>query len=407
VSDYARSMPALGFDPAPGDDGLTRGLAKTHASVVQELQQVLALVKGIDLTSWQGDAGAATRTLIGTFPPALQQTITNAQQLQSAAGSWTSQLSGFQSEADALERQAASASPAPGAPSSTPAPSPGPTPSPSPGPAPVAPGGSGASGSTLAQIQAQAHELNGRYLSAAKSTADPVDEDPGLWEKSEPIRKVLEAVLAPLDIVAADHWIDLLKEAAGVPAEWLSELDEQIEGIESLQAEGKSAVEALIEAAKVADRVTVDADAWEAFAPSWLKLAAGSLSEIRGLSYGLGALGVLADLGTVISPQDSGALGWVDRGAAGVNGALLIANMATDEIPVVGEVTLVATGLYLAGDFLYHHWTPFRDVSNDVGHATVTAVKWTGHAAVTAAKATGHAVSSAYHSVTSTIGSWF
>jgi hypothetical protein len=386
-------MPALGFDPTPGDDGLTQGLAKTHAQVVQELQQVLALVKGIDLTSWQGDAGAATRTLVGTFPPALQQTITMAQQLQSAAGSWTSQLSGFQSEADALERQAANASPAPGAPSSTPTPSPTPTPtpSPSPGAAPTPPGGT-----TLAQIQAKAHELNGRYLSASKSTAEPVDEDPGLWEKSEPIRKVLEAVLAPLDIVAADHWIDLLKEAAGVPAEWLSELDEQIEGIESLQKEGKSAVDALIEAAKVADRVTVDADAWEAFAPSWLKMAAGSLSEIRGLSYGLGALGVLADLGTVVSPQDSGALGWVDRGAAGFNGALLIANMATDDIPVVGEVTIVVTGVYLAGDFLYHHWTPFHNVANDVGHATVTAAKWTGHT-----------VASAYHSVTSTIGSWF
>jgi len=396
VSDYARPMPALGFDPTPGDDGLTRGLARTHAQVIDELQQVLAMVKGIDLSSWQGDAGAATRTLVGTFPPALQQTITMAQQLQSAAGSWTSQLTGFQSEADALERQAANASPAPGAPSGQPAPSASPTPSPSPGPAPVPPGGAAPAGSTLPQIQAQARELNGRYLSAATSTAEPVDEDPGLWEKSEPIRKVLEAVLAPLDIVAADHWIDLLKEAAGVPAEWLSQLDEQIETIESLRKAGQPAADALIEAAKLADRVGVNADAWDAFAPAWLKMAAGSLSEIRGLSYALGGLGVLADAGTVISPQDSGAMGWVDRGAAGVNGALLIANMATDEIPVVGEVTLIGTGLYLAGDFLYHHWTPFHDVANDVGHATVTAVDWTGHKAA-----------SAWHSVTSTIGSWF
>jgi hypothetical protein len=396
VSDYARPMPALGFDPTPGDDGLTRGLARTHAQVIQELQQVLSMVRGIDLSSWQGDAGAATRTLVGTFPPALQQTITMAQGLQSAAGSWTSQLTGFQSEADALERQAANASPAPGAPAGHPAPSASPTPSPSPGAAPVPPGGAPPAGTTLTQIQAKAHELNGRYLSAAKSTAEPVDEDPGLWEKSEPIRKVLEAVLAPLDIVAADHWIDLLKEAAGVPAEWLSQLDEQIETIESLRKAGQPAADALIEAAKLADRVGVNADAWDAFAPAWLKMAAGSLSEINGLSYALGGLGVLADVGTVISPQDSGALGWVDRGAAGVNGALLIANMATDEIPVVGEVTLIGTGLYLAGDFLYHHWTPFHDVANDIGHGTVSAVEWTGHKAA-----------SAWHSVTSTVGSWF
>jgi hypothetical protein len=26
-----------------------------------------------------------------------------------------------------------------------------------------------------------------------------------------------------------------------------------------------------------------------------------------------------------------------------------------EEIPVVGEVTLAGTGVYLAGDYLYHH----------------------------------------------------
>jgi hypothetical protein len=67
-----------------------------------------------------------------------------------------------------------------------------------------------------------------------------------------------------------------------------------------------------------------------------------------------------------------------------------------DEIPGVGEVMLAASGVYLAGDFLYHHWTPFHDVADDVGHATVTV-----------ADGIGHAARSAWHSVTSTIGSWF
>ena len=52
--------------------------------------------------------------------------------------------------------------------------------------------------------------------------------------------------------------------------------------------------------------------------------------------------------------------------------------------------------MYLAGDYLYHHWTPFRDVADEVGHATV---KVTDEA--------GHVARSAWHSVTSTIGSWF
>jgi hypothetical protein len=70
--------------------------------------------------------------------------------------------------------------------------------------------------------------------------------------------------------------------------------------------------------------------------------------------------------------------------------------MAMEEFPVVGQVTIAATGIYLAGDYLYHHWTPFRDVANDIGHATVKA-----------AGDVGHAASSAWHSVSSSIGSWF
>ena len=40
---YARSLPALGFDPAPGDVDLTRNLAQRHSLVAQEARQVLAL----------------------------------------------------------------------------------------------------------------------------------------------------------------------------------------------------------------------------------------------------------------------------------------------------------------------------------------------------------------------------
>lgn len=33
---------------------------------------------------------------------------------------------------------------------------------------------------------------------------------------------------------------------------------------------------------------------------------------------------------------------------------------------------MAATGIYLASDYLYQHWTPFRDVANDAGHAVVS-----------------------------------
>jgi hypothetical protein len=62
-----------------------------------------------------------------------------------------------------------------------------------------------AASATVSGIHSQAQELHQRYLAAAGRTAAGVEEHSGLWGDTEPVRKVLEAVLAPLDIVAADH----------------------------------------------------------------------------------------------------------------------------------------------------------------------------------------------------------
>ena len=255
----------------------------------------------------------------------------------------------------------------------------------------------------------------------------------GLWERTEPGRKLVELILAPFDIVAADHWIDLLKEMAGQPREWLNDLDETISEVAELQKAGAPAGERLIAAGYQAERTGAKADAFDAFAPGWLKAAAGSISEIRGLSYALTGLGLIADTSDLISPQDHGVMGTIDRLAAGANAAALILhqgierglvkfrpptvdrpaeavpeevvaedgaaaseeavteggavaseaavdaglitlNASLDWIPVAGEVVIIGTGVYLAGDFLYHHWTPFRDVAKAVGHATVRVV---------------------------------
>jgi hypothetical protein len=248
-------------------------------------------------------------------------------------------------------------------------------------------------------IHRQAEELHERYLAAASNTAAAAGDQSGLWGSTEPVRKVLEFVLAPLDIVAADHWVSALEKVAGVPDEWVKELDEPLNEIKQLIGEGKSPVENLIETAKLFESTGSKLDAWYTFAPGWLRTAAGSIAEIRGLSYGLSGLGLVADAGTIVSPQDQGAMGWADRSVAVVNGGLITADLVMASFPGVGEVALAATGMYLAGDFLYHHWTPFRDVANDVGHATVHV-----------ADDVGHAASSAWHSVTSVtsaIGSWF
>jgi hypothetical protein len=65
-------------------------------------------------------------------------------------------------------------------------------------------------------------------------------------------------------------------------------------------------------------------DAWSAFAPGWLKAAAGSIAEIRGLSNVLTGLGLVGDASTLISPQDHGVMAMIDRIAAGSNAAAML-----------------------------------------------------------------------------------
>jgi hypothetical protein len=398
VNAYARSLPTLGFDPAPGDVDLTRNLARQHSLVAQEARQVLALVERLNLSPLQGRAADALRAIQATFPPALRSTASAAETLQAAASSWANQLSGFQAEADALERQAAAATAHHQALQAQQATMP-------PGSI-VLTADVQAASATVTAIHAQAQELHQRYLAAAGKTAASVDGHKSVWENTEPVRKVLEVALAPLDMVAADHWVSWLKEVAGVPSEWVAEVDEKIKAVNALIRAGKSPIEELITAGKVAESAGGKIDAWYAFAPGWLKSAAGSIAEIRGLSYTLSGLGLVGDAGTLISPQNQGALGNVDRGVAGLNALLITGDLALGGLPVVGEVALAATGMYLAGDWAYQHWTPFHDVANDVGHATVHVVDDIGHNAVKQADEVGHAAVSAWHAVTS-IGSLF
>lgn len=126
-------------------------------------------------------------------------------------------------------------------------------------------------------------------------------------------------------------------------------------------------------------------DAWKAGGQA--VVATSRLGD--GIALGSDMLAITGDVYTEIKPEDSGAMGWVDRGAAGVNAAAAgldtgyaVAGLVmgvTYEVPVVGEVAMVGTGLYLGADYLYHHWTPFHDAANDVGHAVATGAKDAWH----------------------------
>ena len=87
MNDYARSLPHLGFDPAPGDVGLTQYLARRHYQVAAEARQVLAMIEKLELNALQGRAADAMRALQATFPPALRNTASAAATLHAATAS--------------------------------------------------------------------------------------------------------------------------------------------------------------------------------------------------------------------------------------------------------------------------------------------------------------------------------
>jgi hypothetical protein len=150
------------------------------------------------------------------------------------------------------------------------------------------------------------------------------------WEGAEPYRTILEAFLAPLDMVTADRWISILTEIAKHPAKLLEPVDQNLAEVARLMADGASPQEtasAFAKAAAAIERAGAERDAMAAFEPSSVQLAERAAPGIEWAGRGLGVLGIAADAGTLITPQDSGAAGWADRGAAAANGGFLTADL--------------------------------------------------------------------------------
>jgi hypothetical protein len=98
----------------------------------------------------------------------------------------------------------------------------------------------------------------------------------------------------------------------------------------------------------------------------------------------LGGVAILGDVGTLIEPGgNSVAEDTANRSAAGLNAVstLVVLNAAGDEIPVAGEVIMIGTGLYLGGDWLYNHWSPFHDTVDTAANGIKDGFNWTTHEA--------------------------
>jgi hypothetical protein len=407
---HARSMPALGFDPAPGDVASLNALARRYGEVAAEVASVQSQVARIDLSRWAGKTAVAARAKRDILSQTLGQAADAAAKLGDAAARWAPRLADYQAEADTLERQAADAQ-ANHTYLATRAPK-----------VPQLNADLTESASALTAVRTKAEQLHQEYLTTAASIMNAFDLK-AWWEGTEQYRTILEAFLAPLDMVTADRWISILNEIAKHPAKLLEPVDQNLAEVARLMADGappQETASALAKTAAAIERAGAERDAMTAFEPSSVQLAERAAPGIEWAGRGLGVLGIVADAGTLITPQDSGAVGWVDRGAAAVNGGFLTADLlgadaVMDVIPGVGEVAIAATGIYLAGDFFYHHWTPFHDAVNASGHAIATAADATGHAVAEAADATGHAAIKAADDVghaassawDSTVGSLF
>jgi hypothetical protein len=244
-----------------------------------------------------------------------------------------------------------------------------------------------------AQSAVAAQQTAGDYAAAEVRNATGEMENP--FGPDGVVRDWIEKIHSPWDTLAGDAAIGKLMSIANLGEDMVKEAKDFSAELPKLVRQSADALDATLEAVN-ADwetsvnetlRLVDDYDAINKYNTGWLE-AGEELTKganiWRGIGMGSDVLGIAGDVYTEIKPEDSGAMGWVDRGVAGVNMGLSGADLlglagVTVEVPVAGQVVLVGTGLYIGGDYLYHHWQPFHDVCNDVGHATVSAAKGIWH----------------------------
>ncbi len=382
-----RGFPYLGRDPAPGDVELTRGVARQVGALGVELGGIVNEVSGEGGGEWRGQAAEAFRATLGDeLLPLLRKACDSFDRAGRALGGWAGTLAAFQTEAQTLEREAATRQttldtarravryPPSGADAATLA---------------RLDDTVAHAGSAVSQLEHRADELHDRYLRAACSVA--VDLRRAEWIAPTELGSVLESVRswmeklhAPWDLLASDKWLDLgITRGEAVT----DAVESAVEGLPELISGWWSEVSALAHEAEIglapwddvnalARRFTALAQAAEVFTEDWATRTGwiGKATAIgRGFGFVMNVTGILGDVLTFKDPPDQGAMGNVDRGVAVVNGVLVIANMVLDDIPVVGEVVMIGTGLYLGGDYAYHHWPWFHDTCDTVGHSVAAA----------------------------------
>ncbi|MGH3830813.1 MAG: hypothetical protein ACRDRS_10260 [Pseudonocardiaceae bacterium] len=391
-----RGFPHLGRDPAPGDVELTRGVARQIGVLGAELGSIADEVSGARGDEWRGQTAEAFRaTLRDELLPLLNEARDSFDRAGRALVGWTDTLASFQAEAQALERVAADRQATLDAARRALNDSP-----------------NGADATTLSrlddtvahatravsQLAHQADELHDRYLRAASSVASELEQaeriapEPGwLGRTAESVRSWIEKLHEPWDLLAGDLWLDLAvakgTAVTNAVATAVEELPELLAGrwseVSALAHDADLGLASWDDVAVAARRFTTISQAAEFFTEDWAKRTGwiGKTTAIgRGFGRLMGFAGIVGDAFTIYDPPDQGVLGNVDRVVAVVNAGLIAANLILDVIPVVGEVVMIGTGFYLAGDYAYHHWPWFHDSCDTVGHTVARGAKtvWNG-----------------------------
>ncbi|WP_329132949.1 hypothetical protein OG552_14540 [Streptomyces sp. NBC_01476] len=198
-----RSFPHLGFDPTPGDVERTRALARRLGDLHSELTTTVNELDRIDSGYWKGEAAKAFIAHIDSdVTPLIRKAHDSFGRASGALARWADQLHGFQAEADALEREAATkqgaldhARTAAGLPTDTSVPHPAPEASPDPDPQAAAEAKKKQQAVTdadnaLQGVRHRADELHTRYTGAAGAISHDLDkagdiapDKPGLFSR--------------------------------------------------------------------------------------------------------------------------------------------------------------------------------------------------------------------------------
>lgn len=355
---YARPMPYLGWDPCPGDVGSVQHLARQYQLCVSEVRSVRRQVTGVDLTGWLGRTGEAIERQRAAIAAALASYAQLAGQTGQVAAEWARQLARFQAEAGVLEQRAKTAAQEQEFWQQR--------------QAALKLGGAGparyaeldAAQVQLQSIQQQAGQLHEDYENAATRLASQLDPgSPNALDRVESARKILEGLLAPFDLAAGDHYLEALAELAETLEKWAGQGNKGVELVIEMRDKGLNRVSELIEGGYTLDKMESDPALWGTVMKS--------LSEFKAAGYTMTGLGIVADIGNIIEPEDPGVRGDADRGAAALNGVLLALN-STDWVPYWGEAVLIITGVYLAADYTGNHWPLSREITAEIAGTGLT-----------------------------------